>query len=78
MIITAVVAVTLLVAALVGAIVLVRLGISLEERGNGLSGEAQTRITSAARAVTGLYVRTPERADEPDYATNGIDTDKAL
>ena len=78
MIIIATVAATLLVAALIGVLVLVRLGISREERENGLSGEAQTRITSAARAVTGLYVRTPERADEPDYATNGIDTDKAL
>ena len=78
MIIIAIVAVTLLVAVLVGVLVLVRLGIGREELENGFSGEAQTRITSAARAVTGLYVRTPERADEPDYATNGIDTDKAL
>jgi hypothetical protein len=78
MIIIAIVAVTLLVAVLVGVLVLVRLGISREELENGFSGEAQTRITSAARAVTGLYVRTPERADEPDYATNGIDTDQDL
>ena len=78
MIIIAIVAVTLLLAALAGVLVLVRLGISSEEREDCLSGEAQTRITVAARAVTGLYVRTPERADDADYVANGIDTAKGM
>ena len=76
MIIMTIIAVTLLVAALAGALVLVRLGVSREVRGDCLSGEAQTRITSAARAVTGLYVRMPERTDDADYIANGIEEDQ--
>jgi flagellar basal body-associated protein FliL len=76
MIIMAIVAVTLLVAALAGVLALVRLGISREEREDRFSGEAQTRISAATRAVTGLYVRTPERADDANYATNGTDADQ--
>jgi hypothetical protein len=76
MIIMAIVAVTLLVAALAGVLVLVRLGISREERADRFSGEAQTRISAATRAVTGLHVRTPGRAADADYATNGIDADQ--
>ena len=76
MIIVTIIAVTLLVAALVGALVLVRLGVSREVRGDRLSGEAQTWLTSAARAVTGLYVRMPERTDDGDYPVNGIDVDQ--
>lgn len=78
MIIIAIVTVTVLAGALAGVLVIVRLGISSEEREDGLPREAQTWITAAARAITGLYVRGPERADQPDYATNGIDTDKGL
>jgi flagellar basal body-associated protein FliL len=71
MIIMAIVAVTLLVAALAGALVLVRLGISREERADRFSGEAQTRISAATRAVTGLHVRTPERADDATTPRTG-------
>jgi flagellar basal body-associated protein FliL len=76
MIIMTIIVVTLLVAALAGALVLVRLGVSREVRGDCLSGEAQTRLTSAARVVTGLYVRMPERTDDADYTVNGIDVDQ--
>ena len=76
MIIMTIVAVTLLAAALAGVLVLVRLGVSGEARGDCFSGEAQTRLTSAARAVTGLYVRMPERTDDADYTANGIDADQ--
>ena len=76
MIIMAIVAVTLLVAALAGSLVLVRLGINREEREDRFSGEAHTRISAATRAVTGLHVRTPERADDADYPPNEIDVDQ--
>jgi hypothetical protein len=74
MITAAIAAVTLVVGALVGVLVLVRLGISREGREDRFSGEAQTRISAAARAVTGLYVRTPERTNDADHAANGTGT----
>jgi flagellar basal body-associated protein FliL len=46
---------------LVIVLVLLRLGIREEEKNGVLAPTAQTRVTGAARAVTGLYVRTPER-----------------
>jgi hypothetical protein len=73
MIIIAIVAVTLLVGALAGALVLVRLGVNREGREDCFSGNAQTRISAAARTVTGLYVRMPKRADDAEDATKGID-----
>ncbi len=73
MIIMAIVAVTLLVAALAGVLVLVRLGVSREGREDCFSDKAQTGISAAARAVTGLHVRMPKGADDVGDATKGID-----
>jgi hypothetical protein len=74
MIIITILAVTFLVSALAGVLLLVRVGISREERAYYFSSEPQTRITSAARVITGLHVSMPDGAEHADSATTQIDT----
>ena len=44
-----------------GMLVLLRVGIGGKKRRGYLSTEAQTRADAATRAITGLYVRMPDR-----------------
>jgi hypothetical protein len=47
-----------------GMLVLLRVGIGGRKRRGFLTTEAQTPADAAARAITGLYVRMPERSAE--------------
>jgi hypothetical protein len=47
-----------------GMLVLMRVGIGGHKRRGFLTTQAQTRADAAARAITGLYVRMPERNAE--------------
>jgi len=59
---TIIIVVSGLVSGLVlGMLVLLRVGIGGGERQGFLTTEAQTRADAATRAITGLYVRMPER-----------------
>jgi hypothetical protein len=44
-----------------GMLVLLRVGIGGDKRRGYLATQAQTRADAAARAITGLYVRMPNR-----------------
>jgi hypothetical protein len=44
-----------------GMLVLLRVGIGGNKRRGYLTSQAQTRADAAARAITGLYVRKPNR-----------------
>jgi hypothetical protein len=47
-----------------GMLVLLRVGIGGNKRRGFLTTEAQTPADAAARAITGLYVRMPDRTAE--------------
>ena len=66
MIIAAILAIALLAVALAGGLLIVRLGIGREEREGTFGAEAPTLITSAARALSGLYVWMPEHGGRDD------------
>ena len=53
----------LVLALVLGALVLLRVGIGGNKRGF-LTTQAQTRVDAASRAITGLYVRMPDRTVE--------------
>src|SRR6266568_1841849 len=73
MITITIIAAGLLAGAIVGVLVLVRLGISQENRGSPFSCEAPTRIAAAARVIAGLYVQMPEGNSDSEHATTRID-----
>jgi len=54
----------LVLALVLGTLVLLRVGIGGGKRRGFLTTEAQTPADAAARAITGLYVRMPDRAVE--------------
>ncbi|MGI8448221.1 MAG: hypothetical protein ACR2MP_13775 [Streptosporangiaceae bacterium] len=60
MITVTILAVALLTAALIGALVLVRLATTREHRDGHLPTGATTWLTGAARSITGLYVEVAE------------------
>lgn len=68
MIISVAIAVAVLIAALAGVLVLMRVGMN-HEHDRYLSSEAPTRIAAVARLITGLYVHMPDRAIDADDAT---------
>jgi hypothetical protein len=51
----------LLLALALGILVLLRVGIGGNKRRGFLTTKAQTRADAATRAITGLYVRMPDR-----------------
>ena len=51
----------LVLSAVLGLLVLLRVGIGGHKRRGFLSTEAQTRADAVTRAITGLYIRMPER-----------------
>ena len=54
----------LFLALVLGTLVLLRVGIGGNKRRGFLTTEAQTPADAAARAITGLYVRMPDRTTE--------------
>jgi hypothetical protein len=54
----------LVLALVLGMLVLMRVGIGGRKRRGFLTTEAQTPADAATRAITGLYVRMPERNAE--------------
>ena len=72
MIIATILTVALLAAGLAGGLLIVRLGIGREEREGAFSTEAPTRIASATRALSGLYVWMPEHGTSDDHVAARI------
>ena len=66
MIIIAFLAVSFLTGAITGVLVLIVLSVSREDHRGSLPSHAPTRITAAARVLTGLRVSTPGRAAHAD------------
>ena len=73
MITITILAATFLVGALLGVLVLVRLGMSRDKRGRWLPSAAQTRTAAATRIVTGLYVHKPEHLGQAEYVAAQLD-----
>jgi hypothetical protein len=77
MIIASILAVAFLAAALAGGLLIVRLGIGREEREGTFATEAPTLITSATRAISGLYVWMPEHGGRDDQVAARIGASQA-
>jgi len=69
-------AVIFLAIVLVGGLVLMRLATSREHREGRLPAKAPTRLTNAARRLTGLYVEIPERSVRADRVRTVADADR--
>ncbi len=68
MIISVVLVISVVAAALAGVLMLMRVGMN-GERERYLSNKAPTRVAAAARVISGLYVRMPDRDVDTGDAT---------
>jgi hypothetical protein len=70
MITIAIFAAALVVGAIAGVIVLLRVGIGREKYDEAFLDEPSTRATAVTRRVVGLYVRTPQCRTQADDAAD--------